>query len=79
MSFAEPATLLARAWRIAEEVLFPAAPLVDFRAAATLAVVTGSRSVQPGDPAARLVREAAFLLVFGTRPAIRAALLDRLA
>jgi alkylation response protein AidB-like acyl-CoA dehydrogenase len=48
------------------------------RAAATLAVATGSRAVLRDDHAQRLVREAAFLLVFGTRPAIRDALLGRL-
>jgi len=48
------------------------------RAAARLAVHTGSRSVLRGEPAERLIREAAFLLVFGTRPGIRDALLDRL-
>lgn len=41
------------------------------RAAAVLAVTTGSRSVLRDGPAQRLVREAAFLLVFGSRPAIR--------
>jgi hypothetical protein len=45
------------------------------RCAAALAVHTGSRSVLAGSAAARLAREAAFLLVFGTRPAIRSALL----
>ena len=45
------------------------------RCAAALAVHTGSRSVLAGSTAARLAREAAFLLVFGTRPAIRSALL----
>ncbi len=47
------------------------------RAAAALAVHTGSRSVLTDAHAQRLIREAAFLLVFGTRPAIRAALLGR--
>jgi len=49
------------------------------RASARLMVHTGSRSVLRDDHAQRLVREAAFLLVFGTRPAIREALLGRLA
>jgi alkylation response protein AidB-like acyl-CoA dehydrogenase len=46
-----------------------------FRAAATLTVTTGSRAVLAGEHAQRLVREATFLLVFGSRPAIRSALL----
>jgi alkylation response protein AidB-like acyl-CoA dehydrogenase len=48
------------------------------RCAAALAVHTGSRSVLRGSAAERLAREAAFLLVFGTRPAIRDSLLSRL-
>jgi alkylation response protein AidB-like acyl-CoA dehydrogenase len=48
------------------------------RATARLAVQTGARSVLRDDHGQRLVREAAFLLVFGTRPAIRTALLERL-
>jgi alkylation response protein AidB-like acyl-CoA dehydrogenase len=48
------------------------------RASARLMVHTGSRSVRRDDHAQRLIREAAFLLVFGTRPAIREALLGRL-
>jgi hypothetical protein len=48
------------------------------RAATTLVVTAGSRSVLRGEHPQRLVREAAFLLVFGSRPPIRAALLDRL-
>jgi alkylation response protein AidB-like acyl-CoA dehydrogenase len=48
------------------------------RAAAALAVHTGSRSVLRGDHPERLLREAGFLLVFGTRPSIRDALLSRL-
>jgi hypothetical protein len=48
------------------------------RAAHLLAVTRGSRSAIAGDPAERLSREAALLLVFGTRPAIRTALLTRL-
>lgn len=48
------------------------------RAASTLAVHIGSRSVLVESDAARLVREAAFLLVFGTRPPIRTALLSAL-
>lgn len=49
------------------------------RATATLAVRTGSRAVLLDHHAQRLLREAAFLLVFGNRPAIRDALLSRLA
>lgn len=48
------------------------------RCAAALTVHHGSRSVLTGAHAQRLVREATFLLVFGTRPGIRAALLERL-
>jgi alkylation response protein AidB-like acyl-CoA dehydrogenase len=48
------------------------------RAAAALVVATGSRAVLAGSEAERTVREALFLLVFGTRPAITAALLARL-
>ncbi|MDX6741361.1 hypothetical protein [Actinocorallia sp. A-T 12471] len=48
------------------------------RAAAGLAVAEGSGSVLRGGNAERLVREAAFLLVFGTRPAIKSALAARL-
>jgi len=49
-----------------------------WRAAARLAVATGSRAVLLDHPAQRLLREAAFLLVFGSRPAIRDELLARL-
>lgn len=49
------------------------------KAATTLVVATGSRSIVRGAPPERLVREALFLLVFGSRPAIKSALLDRLA
>ena len=45
------------------------------RAALTLTVQAGSRSVLLDDHAQRLVREAAFLLVFGTRESIKAELL----
>ncbi len=47
------------------------------RAAGVLAVVTGSASARAGSVAGRTVREALFLLVFGSRPAIRTALLER--
>jgi alkylation response protein AidB-like acyl-CoA dehydrogenase len=44
------------------------------RVATRLVVAAGSRSVVRGHPAERLLREATFLLVFGSRPAIKAAL-----
>jgi alkylation response protein AidB-like acyl-CoA dehydrogenase len=49
------------------------------RAAHALAVTRGSRSALAGDVAERLGREAAVLLVFGSRPAIRSELLRRFA
>ena len=49
------------------------------RSAAALAVHTGSGSALAGSQPDRLTREALFLLVFGSRPQIRTALLDRLA
>jgi alkylation response protein AidB-like acyl-CoA dehydrogenase len=49
-----------------------------YRAAGALAVHTGSRAVLLGDTAQRLAREAAFLLVFGSRPAIKKRLYARL-
>jgi alkylation response protein AidB-like acyl-CoA dehydrogenase len=49
-----------------------------WRAAGRLVVGHGSRSVLRGQHAERLAREAMFLLVFGTRPAIRDALVERL-
>jgi len=49
------------------------------RAAAALTVDTGSAAALAGSHAERLTREALFLLVFGSRPQIKAALLDRLA
>ena len=49
------------------------------RAAHYLAVRRGSRSALAGDDADRLAREAGFLLVFGSRPAIKDELLGRLA
>ncbi len=47
------------------------------RAAHALAVSSGSGSALAGAEAERLTREAAFLLVFGSRPAIKEALLAR--
>lgn len=49
-----------------------------WRAAAALVVTEGSRSVRTDDHTQRLAREALFLLVFGTRPPIRASLLGML-
>ncbi len=46
------------------------------RAAHALAVSRGSRSAIRGDIAERTTREAALLLVFGSRPPIKDALLD---
>jgi alkylation response protein AidB-like acyl-CoA dehydrogenase len=48
------------------------------RAAAALVTSTGSRSILAGQHAERLARESLFLLVFGSRPPIRTALLHRL-
>ena len=55
-----------------------AAAELAMRAAAALTVRSGSRSIQLEDHAQRLYREAAFLLVFGSRKAIKASLLRRL-
>jgi alkylation response protein AidB-like acyl-CoA dehydrogenase len=52
-----------------------AAVALAVRASAALIVHQGSRSIFEGNHAQRLYREAAFLLVFGSRPSIRAALL----
>jgi len=49
------------------------------RAASALVVAGGARSILAGHHAERLAREALFLLVFGSRPAIRDALLERIA
>jgi len=54
-----------------------AAAELALRAATILVVRTGGRSILRDNHAQRLLREAAFLQVFGTRPAIRSALLDR--
>ena len=56
-----------------------AASELAWRAAATLTAWQGARSVLRTNQAQRLVREATFTMVFGSRPAIRDALLDRLA
>ena len=50
-----------------------------WRAAGALATTTGSSAVIAGGLAERTVREALFLLVFGSRPAIKAALVASLA
>ncbi|GAA1808291.1 acyl-CoA/acyl-ACP dehydrogenase [Planosporangium flavigriseum] len=55
-----------------------AASELALRAAAAVTVTTGSRAVLAGAHGQRLVREATFLLVFGSRPAIRTDLLRRL-
>ena len=55
-----------------------AAAELALRAAAALIVRSGSRSIMVEDHAQRLYREAAFLLVFGSRTAIKASLLRRL-
>jgi alkylation response protein AidB-like acyl-CoA dehydrogenase len=55
-----------------------AASELAWRAAATLTTWQGARSVLLTSQAQRLVREATFTMVFGSRPAIRDALLGRL-
>jgi alkylation response protein AidB-like acyl-CoA dehydrogenase len=55
-----------------------AASELALRAAAALVVSGGSRSVLTDQTAQRLLREAGFLLVFGSRPPIKAALLTTL-
>jgi alkylation response protein AidB-like acyl-CoA dehydrogenase len=52
-----------------------AAAELAMRAASTLVVASGAGGILAGAAAERLLREAAFLLVFGSRPAIRADLL----
>jgi alkylation response protein AidB-like acyl-CoA dehydrogenase len=56
-----------------------AASELAWRATATLTTWQGARSVLRTNQAQRLVREATFTMVFGARPAIRDALLGRLA
>jgi alkylation response protein AidB-like acyl-CoA dehydrogenase len=48
------------------------------RAAATLLTAVGARAILAGETPQRLLREASFLLVFGSRPQIRADLLRRI-
>jgi alkylation response protein AidB-like acyl-CoA dehydrogenase len=55
-----------------------AASALAHRAAGLLVTTTGSRAVLAGAHAERLAREAVFLLVFGSRPAIKQALLAEL-
>lgn len=66
----------------ADETTLPraraAASELAMRTAVTLTVQTGSRSVLLDDHPQRLVREAAFLLVFGTREKIKTALLEEI-
>jgi alkylation response protein AidB-like acyl-CoA dehydrogenase len=55
-----------------------AASALAARASTALVVATGSSAIAGGSPVGRLAREALFLQVFGTRPAIRATLLSDL-
>ena len=55
-----------------------AASELALRAAAALTVRDGSRSITVAQHPQRLVREALFLLVFGSRPGIKSALLHQL-
>jgi alkylation response protein AidB-like acyl-CoA dehydrogenase len=55
-----------------------AAAELAIRTAAALAVRDGSQSITVGQHAPRLAREALFLLVFGSRPVIKSALLRQL-
>jgi hypothetical protein len=68
-AIAADATAMAEARAAASELAI--------RATAALAVREGSRSVTVDQDAARLAREALFLLVFGSRPEIKNALLRR--
>ncbi len=56
-----------------------AAAAFAFRAAGSAVAVTGSRSILAGQHPQRLARESLFLLVFGSRPAIRENLVRMLA
>jgi len=56
-----------------------AASALALRAAATLVTASGARAALSGDTAGRLLREAGFLLVFGSRPSIRFELMRQLA
>lgn len=86
-SSAESATLLDEVARVRGDLLaadvatLPAAraacSALALRAAAALAVHDGGRGIIRGSRADRLLREAHLLLAFGSRPAIRAGLLER--
>ena len=69
-AIAADATAMAEARAAASELAV--------RATAALAVRDGSRSITVDQHAQRLAREAVFLLVFGSRPGIKSALLQRL-
>jgi len=66
----------------ADSALMPAARAtaaeLAFRAAGALVAAAGSRSIMVDQHPQRLAREALFLLVFGSRPAIKADLITRL-
>jgi alkylation response protein AidB-like acyl-CoA dehydrogenase len=73
----------ARAWLdAADSASMPAARAtaaeLAFRAAGALAVAAGSRSIMVDQHPQRLAREALFLLVFGSRPAIKELLIEAL-
>ncbi len=68
-AIATDATVMAEARAAASELAV--------RAAAALTVQDGSQSIMVDQHAQRLAREALFLLVFGSRPAIKSALLRR--
>ena len=53
-----------------------AASELAFRAAGTLVAAAGSQSILAGQHPQRLAREALFLLVFGSRQAIKSSLVD---
>ena len=53
-----------------------AAAELAFRAAGSLIAAAGSTAVLAGQHPQRLARESLFLLVFGSRPAIKASLVD---
>jgi len=81
-ALADEASALLTALGTAETAALPAlraaASELALRAAAAAAVTEGARSVLAGSTGERLIREAQFLLVFGSRPAIRQELLTRL-
>ncbi len=81
-ALADEASVLLEALGTAEVGALPAlraeASALAVRAAAAAAATEGARSVLVGSTGERLAREAHFLLVFGSRPAIRQELLTRL-